>query len=85
LKNNIKKWQLAKYIYLMNTENTGEEVLQQSLDENGNSVSPIIASGKKNFLIDIDGTITEDIPNEEPHRMNHCEPYPDALEKINQW
>ena len=39
----------------------------------------------KNYLIDIDGTITEDIPNEEPERMVDCLPFPDALETLNRW
>jgi uncharacterized HAD superfamily protein len=38
-----------------------------------------------NFLIDIDGTICDDIPNEEPERMATAELYPDALETINKW
>lgn len=48
-------------------------------------VSPILKEGVKNYLIDIDGTITDDVPNEEPHRMIDCKPYPDALELINKW
>jgi len=36
-------------------------------------------------MIDIDGTITDDVPNEEPERMATCEPFPDALETLNQW
>lgn len=38
-----------------------------------------------NYLIDIDGTICDDVPNEEPERMGTCEPYPDALEILNKW
>lgn len=53
--------------------------------ENKNHVSPILKNGIKNYLIDIDGTITEDVPNEEPERMSSCKPYPDALETINRW
>jgi phosphoglycolate phosphatase-like HAD superfamily hydrolase len=48
-------------------------------------ISPILKDGIKNYLIDIDGTITDDVPNEEPERMVTCEPYPDALETINKW
>lgn len=48
-------------------------------------VSPVLKDGVKNYLIDIDGTITDDIPNEEPERMVTCEPYPDALRIINKW
>ena len=42
-------------------------------DERGMAVSPTLPEGKKNFLIDIDGTICEDIPNEEPERMATAE------------
>lgn len=54
-------------------------------DEDGKLLSPILDEEIKNFLIDIDGTITDDIPNEEPERMGTCAPYPDALEIINKW
>ncbi|GLR18622.1 LNS2 domain-containing protein [Portibacter lacus] len=54
-------------------------------DEEGKLLSPILSDEIKNFLIDIDGTICDDIPNEEPERMGTCSPYPDALEIINQW
>ncbi|HNK84880.1 MAG TPA: hypothetical protein PKL41_06750, partial [Flavobacteriales bacterium] len=37
--------------------------------DHGKRISPKLPEGKKNFLIDIDGTICEDIPNEEPDRM----------------
>lgn len=50
-----------------------------------NNVSPVLHNGIKNYLIDIDGTITEDIPNEQPERMATCEPFPDALATINKW
>ncbi len=36
-------------------------------------------------MIDIDGTITEDVPNENPERMSVVEPFSDALETINKW
>lgn len=48
-------------------------------------LSPMLKDGIKNYLIDIDGTITDDVPNEEPERMITCEPFPDALETINRW
>lgn len=51
----------------------------------GEHVSPILPEGIKNYLIDIDGTITEDIPNEEPERMATCAPFPDALKTLNKW
>jgi hypothetical protein len=31
---------------------------------------PDIAKGIKNYLIDIDGTVCDDIPNEEPERCS---------------
>lgn len=53
--------------------------------EYNNNESPVLKDGIKNYLIDIDGTITDDIPNEQPERMETCLPFPDALETINQW
>lgn len=47
--------------------------------------SPILPEGIKNYLIDIDGTITDDIPNEEPERMETCKPFPDALKTLSKW
>ena len=37
-----------------------------SKDTSGNPVSPVLPEHVKNYLIDIDGTVGEDIPNEEP-------------------
>lgn len=59
--------------------------LQEVTNEKGESLSPILAEGLKNYLIDIDGTITEDVPNEEPERMATCIPFPDALATLNKW
>ncbi|HTA28673.1 MAG TPA: phosphoheptose isomerase [Bacteroidia bacterium] len=53
--------------------------------ENGKKVSPVLAAGIKNYLIDVDGTICEDIPNEEPERMVTAAVYPHARETINKW
>lgn len=55
------------------------------LEQDGKRLSPMLPENIKNFLIDIDGTICDDIPNEEPERMGTAAVYPDALEKINQW
>lgn len=60
-------------------------VLETAYNEKGEKVSPLLPNGTKNFLIDIDGTICDDIPNEEPERMLSCLPYPDALKIINKW
>jgi len=48
-------------------------------------ISPVLKNGVVNYLIDIDGTITEDVPNEEPERMKTCVPFADARETINKW
>ncbi len=54
-------------------------------EEDGKQISPVLGEDVKNYLIDIDGTICDDIPNEEPERMATAEIYPDALEVINKW
>ena len=53
--------------------------------EAGELISPVLPDGVKNYLIDIDGTITEDVPNEEPERMATCLPFLDALKTCNGW
>jgi hypothetical protein len=53
--------------------------------EHKDNVSPILTDDVKNYLIDIDGTITDDVPNEAPERMATCLPFPDALKTINKW
>lgn len=57
----------------------------QNAEENGNKISPVLADGVKNFMIDIDGTICEDIPNEEPERMLDAKIYDNTVEVINNW
>lgn len=64
---------------------TPKNQLKPLADEKGRAASPILPEDVKNYLIDIDGTITDDVPNEEPERMGICEPYPDALETLNKW
>lgn len=59
--------------------------LKSLTDKEGNSLSPILSDDTKNYLIDIDGTICDDIPNEEPERMATAKVYPDALETLNRW
>ena len=39
-------------------------LVQQEI--NMENISPALPEGVKNYLIDIDGTVTDDIPNEEP-------------------
>ena len=59
--------------------------LQALTGDDGQLISPGLPDGIKNYLIDIDGTITDDVPNEEPERMKYVQPYPDAREILNQW
>lgn len=40
---------------------------------------------KTNYLIDIDGTICDDIPNEQFELMSTAKPHPNAIETINKW
>ena len=54
-------------------------------DKFGNDVSPVLANDIKNYLIDIDGTICDDIPNEQPERIATANLYKDALETLNKW
>mgnify|MGYP001020382865 FL=1 len=52
---------------------------------NMENVSPVLPENIKNYLIDIDGTVTDDVPNEEPWRMLDCEPYDGSVNIINSW
>jgi len=63
----------------------GDKELHEARNERGELISPQLEDGIKNYLIDIDGTICDDIPNEEPERMSTCLPYPDALKIVNKW
>lgn len=53
--------------------------------DHGKRISPQLPKEKRNFLIDIDGTICEDIPNEEPERMATAAIYEGALEFCNRF
>jgi hypothetical protein len=64
---------------------TKKKVKLLQLKENGKQLSPVLPENVKNYLIDIDGTICDDIPNEEPERMATAALYPDALETVNKW
>ncbi len=59
--------------------------LNSEKDNLGRAISPVLSEGTKNYLIDIDGTITEDVPNEEPERMATCLPYEGSVDLINTW
>lgn len=62
-----------------------EQKLNKTFNEKGETISPQLPDEVKNYLIDIDGTITEDVPNEEPERMSTVLPFPDALKILNKW
>jgi hypothetical protein len=66
-------------------KNKFDKELKELKDENGQLLSPELSGDVKNYLIDIDGTVTDDVPNEEPERMATCEPFPDALSTLNKW
>jgi hypothetical protein len=68
----------------MKTNDNKDDQLIELL-ENGKHLSPVLPEHVKNYMIDIDGTVCDDIPNEEPERMETAELYPDALETINGW
>ena len=59
--------------------------MQMVLVQLDSNVSPELAFGLKNYLIDIDGTVTEDVPNEQPERMSIVEPFEGSVEMINDW
>ena len=58
---------------------------QTDLVQQESNISPVLANGVKNYLIDIDGTVTEDVPNEESERMATCLPYEGSVDMINTW
>ena len=67
----------------MSNSDTNNKLDNLSVD--GIKISPVLKPGIKNYLIDIDGTIFDDIPNEEPERMVTAKLYPDALITLNKW
>lgn len=62
-----------------------DHTLNPAEDAHGLNASPQLPDEVKNYLIDIDGTVTEDVPNEEPERMATCLPFGDALDTLNRW
>ena len=62
-----------------------ELTLNSSVGDDGHLVSPVLNDGCKNYLIDIDGTVTDDVPNEEPERMSIVLPYAGSKETLNKW
>jgi hypothetical protein len=68
----------------MSDKSQNDDLLKDVVDGDKH-LSPMLPKHVKNYLIDIDGTVTEDVPNEEPERMATCEPFPDALATLNRW
>ena len=62
-----------------------KDIQLKAVEQDGHPISPVLEDGKKNYLIDIDGSVCDDIPNEEPERMETAKLYPDALETTNKW
>ena len=58
---------------------------QTDLVQQESNISPVLPNSVKNYLIDIDGTVTEDVPNEQPERMVTCLPYKGSVDMINNW
>ncbi|HRZ19048.1 MAG TPA: HAD family acid phosphatase [Methanofastidiosum sp.] len=61
------------------------DYLRENIGSNGKKTSPKLKDGLKNFIIDIDGVICDDIPNEEPERMATANEIPKSKETINKW
>ena len=59
--------------------------LKETKNETGELISPVLPEEIKNYLIDIDGTVCDDIPNEEPWRMKDAQVFPGALATLNKW
>lgn len=68
----------------MSDKNQNDDLLNDVV-QGDKHLSPMLPKHIKNYLIDIDGTVTEDVPNEEPERMATCPPFPDALATLNRW
>ncbi|HEB01536.1 MAG TPA: phosphoheptose isomerase [Candidatus Portnoybacteria bacterium] len=62
-----------------------KSILKERIGKDGKRKSPRLPLDIKNFLIDIDGVISEDVPNEEPERMLLAKEIPGAKKQINQW
>ena len=64
---------------------TSKGVKLIEIKADGQLISPVLPSKVKNYLIDIDGTVCDDIPNEQPERMATAMVYPDARKICNKW
>lgn len=62
-----------------------DEKLVELFTEDGTKGSPNLSPGLTNYIVDIDGVVCEDIPNEEPERMVTASEIPGTKEMINRW
>jgi len=73
----IVEYKLEPYCYIKEDNTTSHSVVAR-LILNEQSVTKV-------FLIDIDGTICDDIKNEESHLYPTAKVYPESLKIINKW
>lgn len=59
--------------------------LKESFGKDGKKHSPRLLPRLKNLIIDIDGVVCEDVPNEEPERMVIAYEIRGAKKQINKW
>ena len=57
--------------------------LKEIKGNDGKTLSPVLPEEVKNYLIDIDGTITDDVPNEVPERMENHENSENIMKMLN--
>ncbi len=60
------------------------ERLQPSYNEKGEAISPRLPANVKNFLIDLDGTVCDDVPNEEGHIITFFTSRTEALRCVTE-
>jgi hypothetical protein len=78
----VRKYIMLIYIFARDVINILVNIwvmLQNNKDMNK------LPEGVKNYLIDLDGTVCDDIPNEEAYKMATAKVYPGALETLNKW
>lgn len=62
-----------------------ESKLKPQIGKDGKKISPKLPPNLKNFIIDIDGVVSDDIPNEESERMSSAKEIPGSKEQIDAW
>lgn len=64
-------------------ETESQDLFEKTTD--GKLASPKLRAGLKNYVIDIDGVLCEDVPNEEQDRMKTAAEIPGAKDRVNKW